>query len=250
MHNNYHGTQYITNLPVLTIMKRSLSKEEKQLAGKRQKPEPDDRYNDIDKGEEEQMLEHCEGCKSYFDLLKPIEDWQETAAHCETCDKYWCYKDDCWAEAGSFCADCKEFECNDCEELKIRSCDECLEIYCAECGDFKPGKGGKELCSGCQPWWMKNKPRCSFCKCCGSQRSGAHICVECNDRVCEECEFEDEARLCSECGDFACGECAILLGFKNKKSDDSDDEFQYECGSCAPLSNKSDDSDEEDEERC
>lgn len=97
---------------------------------------------------------------------------------------------------------------------------------------------------------MKNKPRCSICKCCGSQRSGAHICVECNDRVCEECEFEDEARLCSECGDFACGECAILLGFKNKKSDDSDDEFQYECGSCAPLSNKSDESDEEDEERC
>ena len=143
-------------------MKRSLPKEESQLASKRQKAETEDintvkqnkddaSNNDIDENEEEQMLQYCESCE------KPIDIGQEAAAHCETCDMYWCYNDDCWATAGSFCAYCSEFECDDCEELQIRPCNKCLEIYCAECGGFKSGRGGKELCSGCQPGWMKNK---------------------------------------------------------------------------------------------
>ena len=122
--------------------------------------------------------------------------------HCSDCgDSVGCTE--CWVESeAANCNECDAIFCQDCSDI-IGYCDGCDMPICRECTDFKPSKHGGEICSECQPWWMKDAPAHMFCRDCGSQRSSASTCEGCGARVCHECEI----LVCEDCDEGVCAQC-------------------------------------------
>jgi len=141
----------------------------------------------------------------------------------------------------STCEKCYSHDCSDETEYAQFICDECHNIYCKECSDPKPGKNGTKRCYNCQPWHQRGKPADAFCKNCGSQRSDAEICTQCDERVCKLCPYftcdvcaDTEYFRCEDCGPDSevifCEKCCISTCLDcrcdcaEEEDDDDDDE--------------------------
>ena len=168
------------------------------------------------------VIKKCELCDNVKQPIKEI-----LCAECDElvgCDECWCDNE------GTFCAECQECWCVQCSIVK--PCDKCLELYCLECGDFKPGKNGIEQCHHCQPWWMHDRPATDFCSGCGSSRSNANYCFDCEKRYCTHC-IGFYCQVCHET--FKCEMCNDM-----KYCETHDINYCLDCG-CDKCSTHSDD---------